>query len=278
MMDCAASAPLPIPRDGANPRILVANGVKYHVGDELMETDMMRRVHEYDPETATWTRNVDLGIKRCHSTSCLLPDGKVLVATGHNKDRVDANTPQTYDPETGTFANGTPWVPAYDEERQRGYHSFSLLLPDASILVGGGRTHTTPGPAHEYFPDEQATCRVYFPKYLDPQFEPRPAITDIREGGKSTMWFAYDQTRFIDFENGPVHRIVLMAPGSMTHSFDQNQRCIVLKDMPDGEPSPVEVIGPRDAQVAPSGYYLLFILRRQGGELIPCVASWVWVA
>jgi hypothetical protein len=205
----------------------------------------------------------------------LLPDGKFLIVAGHNAGR-DMRIPQTYNPATGTFVSGTAWTEAYPEEKQRGYHNCALLLQDGRVLLASGRTHTTE-PDQDYNSDEQATCRYYSPRYLDAQFEPRPSIADIRDGGESTGWLAYDQPRSIHFENGPIHRVVLMAPGANTHSFDQNQRCIILKDIPGGASTPVDVIGPQDAQVAPPGYYLLFILRQQGGELVPCVAWWVWV-
>jgi galactose oxidase len=84
----------------------------------------------------------------------------------------------------------------------------------------------------------------------------------------------------IGIDGGPIHRVTLLALGSMTHSFDANQRCVVLFDgeAPEEE---VSIVGPRDAHVAPPGDYLLFVLRRvetwSGDTFVPSVARVVRV-
>jgi hypothetical protein len=46
----------------------------------------------------------------------------------------------------------------------------------------------------------------------------------------------------------------------MTHSFDQNQRCVVLFDG-EADGDELTISGPRDSFVAPPGHYMLFALR-----------------
>ena len=85
----------------------------------------------------------------------------------------------------------------------------------------------------------------------------------------------------VEYSNGPVHRVTLVALGAMTHCFDQNQRFVELFD---GESTEGElaVTGPADGFAAPPGDYLLFLLRRTGEGAdaleVPSVARVVRVA
>jgi hypothetical protein len=53
-----------------------------------------------------------------------------------------------------------------------------------------------------------------------------------------------------------------MRPGSPTHSFDMEQRLVGLTFTSGG--TTLTVTGPPDVWIAPPGYYMLFLLNRQG--------------
>ena len=83
----------------------------------------------------------------------LLADGQVLVTGG--SPVCNAMTTSITAPKSGTR------LPALDRRRQRHrarlYHSTPLLLPDASVLVGGGGA---PGPQNN------RNVEIYYPPYL----------------------------------------------------------------------------------------------------------------
>jgi hypothetical protein len=65
-----------------------------------------------------------------------------------------------------------------------------------------------------------------------------------------------------------------MAPGATTHGFDMNQRYVKLRVLDTVDGKGVDVVAPPSPSVAPPGYYMLFLINKQG---VPSVASWVKV-
>jgi hypothetical protein len=211
-----------------------------------MHTPLEHQLDVYDPLFG-WQASRDLVAPRHHPSTVLLPDSRTLIVNGHDMDGggVSVQQAQYVDPATGfgvqagTSASGVT----------RGYHSIALLLPDGRVLVGGGRDRDTKTSL------EKPTFQIYTPDYLS---RPRPVITaaptTIGYGGL----FGFGAT-------GPAPtEVVLLALGSMTHSFDSNQRSIelpmgVVPGAP-GAPSLVVAGGPADSHLAPPGDYLLVAL------------------
>jgi Domain of unknown function (DUF1929) len=244
----AAGASSVILADG---RILIVGGGQEGGDFALSEA------HIYDPYRDTW-KTVDTGTARSHPVAVLLPDGTVLIVNGDGDAPDELRKPQILDPVSETVFTGPPWP----DDKPRGYHNVALLLPDGRVLTAGGER------AGEE--SERADVRYYFPPYLSVLAErERPSIV----GAPQEM--RYGQSYTLRFRRGPLHRVAVLALGSMTHSFDQNQRCVVLFD---GEASSQEITltGPKDPFIAPPGYYMLFLQRRvyAGGDpiLVPSVA------
>ena len=107
---------------------------------------------------------------------------------------------------------------------------------------------------------EKATFRYYYPPYM---FKTRPRIT----AAPATIGY---RAGFQVTTAGPqAAEAVLVGLGSMTHSFDMNQRQIQLPVQASG-PGYATLGGPPDARVAPAGHYLLFIL---DANRVPSVAK-----
>ena len=66
--------------------------------------------------------------------------------------------------------------------------------------------------------------------------------------------------------------MVLMRPGSDTHSFDMDQRYVGLSFT--AANGSLTVTGPPNSNIAPLGYYMLFLVNSAG---TPSLASWVQV-
>ena len=63
-----------------------------------------------------------------------------------------------------------------------------------------------------------------------------------------------------------------MKPGSVTHSFDMDQRYVGLSFT--AASGSLKVSGPPNSNIAPPGYYMLFLVNKSG---TPSIASWVQV-
>jgi hypothetical protein len=199
-----------------------------------------------------WAWGAPMAAARRQHNATLLPDGTVFVnggssATGFDEEGGAVLTPEAYDPATDTWAR---WAP---NARYRGYHSASLLLPDGRVLTGGGRHDTT--------------VEVFSPPYL---FRgPRPAVTDaparVHPGG--TFHVATP-------DGADVRKVTLLAPGSVTHAFDQHARLLTLPFTP-AAGGGLEVTAPASNDAAPAGPYLLFLVNAQG---VPSVGRWVQLA
>lgn len=188
------------------------------------------------------------------ANATVLPDGTVLVTGGSSTNNSDVDAvlaPELWDPETDTWTTLAPAaVP-------RLYHSVALLLPDATVLVGGGGA---PGP--QLHPDVE----IFTPPYLlDDQgsLRVRPTLSvtagDSEYGAALSVEVSADTTRF-----------TLVRSGAVTHSFNNGQRFLALASSGSGTARTVML--PDDPRIAPPGSYLLFALAADG---TPSIAAHV---
>lgn len=193
---------------------------------------------------------------RVELNATLLPNGQALVSGGSAIDE-DVSTAvlaaELYDPPTNTFA------PAGTMAYARVYHSNTILLPDATVMALGGNPIRG---------DFQGHIEIYSPPYLfKPDRTPatRPVITTIPQRA------AWGET--IDLgtpDAAGVGRVVLMRPGAVTHAFDMDQRLVELAFTAAGRS--LKVTMPPNANLAPPGWYLVFILDKSG---VPSVGKFV---
>jgi len=208
--------------------------------------------------TPAWQWGPPMSQPRIEMNAVILPNGKVLALGGSAQDE-NASTASynadLYDPATNTFSS------AGANAFARLYHSVALLLPDATVWLAGSN------PARGTY---QPHMETYQPAYLfnaDGSMATRPTIASapstIGWGGNFTI-----QTP--DAAN--ISSVVLVKAGSTTHAFDMDQRLVGLSYTA-GSGS-LTVTGPPNSNIAPSGYYLLFLLNSAG---VPSVASFVQV-
>ncbi|KAM7257321.1 hypothetical protein ACFE04_013062 [Oxalis oulophora] len=158
------------------------------------------------------------------------------------------------------------------------YHSTAVLLTDASILVAGSNPHFGYELSSKVqFPTDLSMER-YSPPYLDEQFgEIRPYIIFP----KSQVKVKYGQKLMIQFVvegnfNENMVEVTMIAPAFTTHSFSMNQRMLVVggeKVAIIEKPNKyeVEAITPPNKNLAPPGYYQLFVVHKD----IPSTGIWV---
>lgn len=196
-----------------------------------------------------------MNFARSYHTMVLLPDGNVLVTNG-------GQTTNSVGLDTAVF-QAEMWSPATQQFSRlasmvtpRLYHSSALLLPDGRVLVaGGGRT--TGGTA----PTDQLSAEIYSPPYL---FKgARPTISSV----PSTLPYAANFT-VTTADALQISSVAMIRLGAVTHAFDQNQRYVPLtfQQVTGG----LTVQSPTSGNLAPPGYYMLFIVNSTG---VPSVAS-----
>src|SRR4051794_34336694 len=222
----------------------------------------------------------DLNQPRWYSTGVLLPTGDVMAFSGADRDEVA--TPGTeipvkqaelFDHETGT------WQPMATANRPRTYHNTAVLLPDASVLVGGHATITT-----LYLNNTTLPGGITAPNGRDPSFErykppylsgcgPQPVIekadSDVGYGGRASV--------DVDVPASRVESVVLVRNPSLTHLVDGDQRNVELPVVARSGHR-VTVATPPDGNVAPPGPYMMFVnVKGSCGKLVPSHAAQTFV-
>jgi hypothetical protein len=201
---------------------------------------------------------------RRQNNATLLADGTVLITGG-------TSTTGWNDP-NGLIANAEIWDPETETVRSvadanvniyRGYHSNALLMPDGRVLVTGGD--------HEYggiIPGQNTNAEIYTPAYLyaaDGSLAVRPKVTsapDVAELG---------DTIFVETPDAAsIAKALWIIPGAVTHAQNWTQRANIL-DFTATE-SGLNISLPANANEAPIGYYMLFLVNNQG---VPSLAEWV---
>ncbi|WP_225411886.1 galactose oxidase-like domain-containing protein [Stigmatella hybrida] len=189
-------------------------------------------------------------VHRRHHSTTLLPDGTVLVTGGTRAGGFDDRAgavlhAELFDPETGQ------WTSLASERIYRGYHSTALLLPDGRVLSAGG--------------NGESSAEIFEPPYL---FKgPRPTLTEAPDELLPGTAF---QVRTP--EAAQIKKVTLLALGSSTHAFDQNQRLLTLSHSVNEDG--LRVSAPESNLLAPPGPYMLFLVSEAG---VPSVAKRVQV-
>jgi Domain of unknown function (DUF1929)/Galactose oxidase, central domain len=198
-----------------------------------------------------WRPVAPMAFPRTYHTATLLPDGSVLVTGGGTStgatDITNAVLPaELWLPTTGT------WTTLASMSAPRLYHSEALLLPDGRVLVcGGGRFDDST------LPTDQFSAEFFSPPYL---FKgSRPAITS------APSHLFYGQSFTVNFtvqSPAQIAKVSLVRFGSVTHDINMSQRFLPLSFVV-GNAS-LNITAPRDANLAPPGYYMLFLVDSNG--------------
>ena len=238
------------PANNYDPQVMIFGG-----GNPATKTT---EIIDLGASTPAWQNSAQMSQARIEMNAVLLPSGKVLALGGSVNDE-DTTTASLqvdlFDPALQTFTS------AGGEAYPRLYHSVSLLLPDATVWVTGG--NPTRGTYEQHM-------EIYQPAYLfqsNGTLAVRPTITSAPAAIDYGTPF---QVQTPDAAN--ISSVVMMRNGAVTHSFDMDQRMVGLAFTAGS--GTLSVTGPPNGNIAPPGYYMLFLLNTQG---VPSVASMVQV-
>ena len=203
--------------------------------------------------------------RRQHNLT-VLADGTVLATGGNSSGAslVDLNAgvypAELWDPATGQ------WRTLAAMQITRQYHSTALLLPDGRVLSSGGGICGTCDQVGYL----AKNAEIFSPPYLfqaDGTLAPRPAID---AAPASTSYGAAMQ--IATGNPTSIRKVALVRLGAVTHSNNMEQRYIPLS-FTAGATS-ITATAPANANIAPPGFYMLFIIDANG---VPSVARMVSV-
>jgi len=188
----------------------------------------------------------------------LLPDGQVLVTGGSpvwNETPGANRSAEIWNPVTGQ------WTVGAEALQPRLYHSTALLLPDGSVITGGGGA---PAPVGED-PRGEQNVEVYYPAYLFTASGQRAARPQIDQGPDS---FEIGKAFQVGVTGSGVSRVTLVKTGSVTHGWNFDQRFIELtfsRQASSTATSHQLAVNPpsRPGEATP-GYYMLFVFDDKG--------------
>ena len=203
----------------------------------------------------SWNQTPSMVYPRSFFNLTTLPDGTVL-ATGGETDKNGGNLSNAVYPAELWSPQTQTWMTMGSMHTPREYHSTAVLLPDGRVLQSGM------GADFGNVPDEM-TAEFYSPPYL---FKgARPTIT------QAPAQVSYGQNFFVATpDNATIASAVLIRTGAATHFFDMNTRFVpvTFQQAAGG----LTISAPANSNLAPPGYYMLFIVNANG---VPSIAPFV---
>jgi galactose oxidase-like protein/glyoxal oxidase-like protein/PKD domain-containing protein/Big-like domain-containing protein len=234
--------------DNWRPRIMVMGG-----DNPATATAEIIDLSQANPR---WQTTNSMSAPRIQMDAVILPTGKVLALGGsaqNNTASTASLNADLFDPATGT------WSPAGTMNLPRMYHSVALLLPDGTVWSAGSNPNQG---------SYEQRMEIYRPGYLfnaSGGAAARPSIT----GAPGAV--GYGGSFAVTTPNAAnIASVALIRNGANTHAFDMDQRMVSLA-FTRGSGS-LTVTAPPNANIAPPGYYMLFIVDNNG---VPSVARFV---
>ena len=225
------------------PSVTYDNGKVLVIGGGNPPTNTAE-VIDLNAATPAWRSIPSMAFARRQHNATLLPDGKVLVTggtsgPGFNNTTTTVLVAEMWDPATEN------WTTMASQQFRRIYHSSAVLLPDGRVLTVGG--------------DNIPATEVYEPPYL---FKgARPTISSAPTNVN------YGQTFFVETPNAAsITEVTWIRLSSVTHANNMEQRFSRLSFSQVAEG--LNVVAPANPNLAPPGYYMLFILNSDGAPSV----------
>ncbi|KAJ6313301.1 hypothetical protein OIU77_014750 [Salix suchowensis] len=248
-----------------------------HIYEQASRTCGRLKVTDPKPE---WVMEL-MPIPRIMNDMVLLPTGDLLIingatngSAGWNDAMNPVHNPVLYQPDEDPTRRFTVLSPS---KIGRLYHSTAALLPDGRILVGGSNPHQGYNITGKPYPTE-LSLEAFYLHYLDPQnTNLRPSILTVELSGRAVSYGEIFSVTFVcsSYRLDLGVSVTVIAPSFTTHSFGMNQRMVVLIVVSVVQLSmfayKANVIGPINVNMAPPGYYMLFVVHAG----IPSNAVWV---
>jgi hypothetical protein len=209
-----------------------------------------------------WKFTQSMNNQRVMPDAIILPNAKILVVNGSSKGKSDTAVDpvldtELFNPELEIWERMSPMtVP-------RLYHATAILLSDGRVLVAGTDGEWNKPPYNK----DQRNIEIFDPPYLF--HEQRPEIITVPSNLTYNTLFDIE-TPIPD----NIAYVVLIRPSSVTHSLNTDQRYVGL-EIVSSSYNKLKLKSPPDGNIAPPGYYMLFVLDRNE---IPSIAKFVHIS
>ncbi|NEQ53417.1 MAG: DUF1929 domain-containing protein, partial [Leptolyngbya sp. SIO3F4] len=207
-----------------------------------------------------WQFTAPMTNPRVLPDAVLLPDGTVFVTGGSSTGTADATRapvlePELYNPTTNQ------WTKLASMHVPRLYHAAAILLPSGEVMTSGTDKFYNVPP----FDHAENRVEVFKPPYL---FKgPQPVIGSVADQvGYGELFSVFTP------DAGSIASACFMALGAATHSFNMQQRYVGLELVDNPGSDQLLYKAPPNGNIAPPGYYMLFLVNQDG---VPSKASFV---
>jgi hypothetical protein len=226
-------------------------------GGPVIQAKNAAAVIDINGATPTYKKWPSMPVSLHWANATVLADGNVVVTGGSLLANVMNGVNYSallWKADTGGWTQGATSL----ANKARLYHSVALLLPDGSVLSGGGGA---PGP------QANTDAEIYYPPYLfnnSGAFAPRPTITS------SPGSISYGQTFQVQVSSAArIQRVTFIKTSSVTHSYNFEQRFLELSFTTPAA-GVLAVQAPSSPFLTTPGNYLLFVIDNSG---VPSVAN-----
>jgi hypothetical protein len=200
-------------------------------------------VVDYRKSTPIVTATGSMDQIRYWASGSIMADGQVLVTGGS----------QVANQLTGVAYHALMWNPATrhwtagaSATKPRLYHSIAMLLPDATVLTGGGGA---PGPV------KNLNAEIYYPPYLYAA-NGKPAARPVLTAATPTVLNPGNTVHVTVGPTDIISRLTFVRTGSVTHSTNSDQRFLNLPFTQEGQN--LTAVLPTDTTKLVPGFYMLF--------------------
>jgi hypothetical protein len=216
-----------------------------------------------------WVTRQPRAFGRANDNTLIMPDGNLFTVNGsfhirnYGNGMYNPNALPKYRHTEMRDAQGS-WTLGPVQRLPRGYHSNAVLMPDGRVMVTGDEAQQIANDP-DIKDDMHGSIEIFEPWYL--HVGDRPELNQVPvDPVRYNSAFSVD-TRTPDKIAGAV----LIAPSTVTHSTNSNQRHLKLR-INSVNDTRLTLQTPPSAADAPPGWYMLFLVDARG---VPSVAKWV---
>lgn len=259
--------------DASEGLILTMGGSRTYADNPATSNAHVMKINEVNTNVVALPVQSLADARKYHS-AVILPSGDTLVVGGRRAGGLWDNNPNDCVLTPELFSAETKrWTTMATYSTARVYHSFAILLPDATVLAGGGGL----GPRKDDGTKNHFDAQIFTPPYLltasnDPAVGIAPATRPVIKK-ISVDEVALGEKITIDTD-GEITDASLIRYGSSTHGLNTDQRRIALDPVATNVKNQYQVAVPAERGIAIPGYWMLFVMNR---DKVPSVAKTVRV-
>lgn len=247
--------------DAAAGKILTVGGATSYQGVDATANAHIISINA--PTVPVTVQNINpMWYQRIFANAVVLPNGQVFITGGQVygqpfSDDTAQLQPEIWDPTTTRFTK------VQNQTVPRNYHSTAILMPDATVLSGGGGLCGDCATNHY-------DAQVFTPPYLFTA-SGAPAVRPIINYAPPTMAITTPASNLQVTADQAGYSWSIIRLGSTTHTVNTDQRRIPLYGTNNGDSYSLSL--PTDPGIMLPGYYMLFAINAAG---VPSTAKYIY--